>query len=55
MTKEQINAELEVLAARALELDKVSIDRPWNDVELAEIHAAAERDQTLRSRLVALA
>ena len=55
MTKAQINAELGALAARALELDKISESRPWNDAELAEIYAAAERDQTLRGQLPACA
>lgn len=55
VTKEQINAELQALTARALELDQISVGRPWSDAELAEIHAAAERDQALRSRLAAFA
>lgn len=55
MTKTQINAELEALTARALELDKISESRPWNDAELTEIYAAAERDKNLRAQLAALA
>lgn len=55
MNKAQINAELETLAARALELEKISEGRPWSDAELAEIYAAAERDQSLRSQLAACA
>ncbi|NMY13537.1 hypothetical protein HBO38_35015 [Pseudomonas veronii] len=55
MTKAQISAELNTLTVRALELDKISESRPWNDAELTEIYAAAERDKTLRSQLVACA
>lgn len=55
MTKEQISAELQALTARAVELDQISVGRPWNEAELAEIHAAADRDQALRSRLAAFA
>lgn len=55
MTKAQINAELAALKARALELGKIFESRPWNEAELTEIYAAAERDKTLRSQLVACA
>lgn len=55
MTKAQISAELVTLAARGLELDKISESRPWNEAELTEIYAAAERDKYLRSQLVACA
>jgi hypothetical protein len=51
MTNAQINAELETLATRGLELDKISETRPWTDAELAEIYRDAERDKFLRSQL----
>lgn len=55
MTKEQINAELQSLSVRGIELDKISEERPWNDAELAEIYAAADRDKNLRALLAACA
>lgn len=51
MTKAQINAELDSLMARALQLERIAEARPWNAAELREIHAAADRDKTLRSQL----
>ncbi|MFJ7794609.1 hypothetical protein [Pseudomonas sp. NPDC096950] len=55
MTKEQINAELQNLKVRAIELDKIFEGRPWNDAELAEVYSAADRDKTLRAMLAACA